>query len=129
MKLLFKKRPQKSNDNNMEERKNLFKVKRSLSQTLKISLGLLLLLSILTLGFSFNRLSEANKTSEKFYKVNTKSIMYIDNLSKGSTYNYLGAKLLASEKNLSNKDIIIEKIKANIANNKTNLENYSKLLT
>ena len=125
----------KKNKNSKEEgskkSKKLFKAKnlKSLSSTLTLSLALLSLLSLVIIGGSFWGINELSKSSKSFYNTNTKSIMYINNLSKGSTYNYLASKLLLSTSNAQEKSKIIEVIDANITSNKEMLDGYVNLLT
>ena len=107
---------------------NLKKVK-SLSTTLSLFLGLLLLLSVTIIASALWGITKINNSSKSFYTTNTKAIMYINNLSKGSTYNYLGGKLLLSTTNIPERNKIIEQIKLNTTSNKEMLDGYVSLLT
>lgn len=136
MKNLFKKTNDLEPDRNLQETKSKklkkvlnLKKNKSLSTTLTLLLGLLLLLSILTSGSALLGMNKISNTSESFYTINTKSIMYINNLSNGSTYNYLGSKLLLSITNIEERNSIVEQIKINTDSNKKMLEGYVSLLT
>jgi len=136
MRNLFKKTNDLETNGNVQEIKSkklkkIFNLKKgkSLSTTLTLLLGLLLILSILTSGSALWGINNINNSSKSFYTTNTKAIMYINNLSSGSTYNYLGGKLLLSTTNAQERNKIIDQITLNIASNQKMLDGYASLLT
>ncbi|GAA0083632.1 methyl-accepting chemotaxis protein [Clostridium sp. CTA-7] len=100
--------------------KKLHKISHKLIQ----SYGLIIALLLFIWGLGLYNMNKVNKASENLYSDNTLGVIYINELSENTTYNYLSSKLLLSTTDESERKTLTENIAYNIKRNSQIAELY-----
>lgn len=120
-----KKEKTNNNDKPKKNNKKLIKISNKLRSCFVLIIALLLFIW----GLGLYNMDKINSSSEKLYSNNTLGIIYINELSENSTYNYLSSKLLISIKDAAEKKILTQNIYYNNKRNSQLVQLYKDLIT